>query len=313
MAYPSNPGKMTKPRSYYVDPDHARYYHVTSRCVRRAWLLGRDPHTAIDVEHRKQLFLNHLKHLSRFFAVEVMGYAIMSNHFHLVLQYDPRENESWSESEVARRWCAAFNGLPLDKRLTGATKLEDFHIKQTLRYHEILASPVHRRHCREVLGSLSRFMQHLKQPFAVWANHEDECTGHFFESRFYSGVLLTENDLLACMAYVDLNPIEAGMARSLNEAENTSIHERLRLNQFDPTQLEAYLAPLWSSGTSEETESKTPLCTLKLYTSQLNIAVVHMSFPDSATSGKVERWMARLMNRTRDRKRRPPAPFYDYA
>ena len=39
-------------------------------------------------------------------------------------------------------------------------------------------------------------------------NKEDCCTGHAFEQRYYSGVLLTEEDLLSCMAYVDLNPLK---------------------------------------------------------------------------------------------------------
>ena len=54
-------------------------------------------------------------------------------------------------------------------------------------------------------------MKHLKQPIAWRANREDGCTGHFFESRFYSGALLDEAALIAAMVYVDLNPIRAGM------------------------------------------------------------------------------------------------------
>ena len=120
---------MTKPRSHYVDSNHARFYHLTSRCVRRAWLLGEDPDTGTNYNHRKELFLNHLKHLTRFYPVDVMGYAMMSNHFHLVVRYDPKASLEWDDEEIARRWCAAFNGLPLNKRIDGATELENFSIK----------------------------------------------------------------------------------------------------------------------------------------------------------------------------------------
>ena len=300
---------MTKPRSAYVDPDHARYYHVTSRCVRRAWLLGQDPDTGTNYNHRKQVFLNYLKHLSRFFTVEVMGYAIMSNHFHLVVRYDPSTSFAWDDEEVARRWCGAFNGQPLEHRLAGPTSVDDFSVAQTLRYHELLCDVNRIHRCRLALGSLSRFMQHLKQPFAVWANHEDGCTGHFFETRFYAGVLLEEEDLLACMAYVDLNPVEAGMARTLRQAKHTSVHERLSDGRFDPAVLEAYLSPLWQSG-NHTTE---PTCTLKHYATQLNLAIVYLNHPLAELPDKLEGWMARLLNRERTTRRHTHTAFFDYA
>lgn len=300
---------MTKPRALSVDMTHTRYYHVTSRCVRRAWLLGRDPLTGINHNHRKTVFLNHLKHLRRFFAVEVMGYAVMSNHFHLVLRYDPNASRAWDDEEVARRWCATFNGLPLDQRLSGPTDPADFSVEQALQFQQLLLNPNRLQRCRLALGSISAFMQHLKQPFAVWANHEEGCTGHFFDNRFYAGVLLTEADILACMAYVDLNPVAARMARSLRQATHTSIHERLSAQRFDPDKLASYLGPLWSDDRPDDV----PVCTLRDYVSQLTLAVVCLTHPDTGLVEKLDRWMARLFNRQRQPKRNPPAAFFDYA
>ena len=73
-------------------------------------------------------------------------------------------------------------------------------------------------------------MQHLKQPIARRANEEDGCKGHFFEQRFYSGALLSEEAVLAAMAYVDLNPVRAKLARRLAQCQHASISARLLEN-----------------------------------------------------------------------------------
>ncbi len=70
-------------------------------------------------------------------------------------------------------------------------------------------------------------MQHLKQPIARRANEEDGCKGHFFEQRFYSGALLSEE---AAMAYVDVNPVRAKLARRLAQCQHASISARLLEN-----------------------------------------------------------------------------------
>ena len=78
---------MATPRYKLVDEEHAACYHLTSRCVRRAWLCGYDSVTRRDYAHRKDWLVDRMKKLARCFAVEIFGYAVMSNHFHMVLRY----------------------------------------------------------------------------------------------------------------------------------------------------------------------------------------------------------------------------------
>ena len=226
---------MTTPRRLLIDPVNACDYHIVSRCVQGAFLCGRDPRTGRDYSHGKQWLVDRIKLLACCFAVEVYAYCIMSNHFHLVARYDPLACWRWSDEEVARRWVDAFppteKGEVVEERKPEAREL-------------LLGDPRRLFRARCTLGSLSAFMKHLKQPIARRANEESGTRGHFYDSRFYSGALLTEAALLAAMAYVDLNPVRAGIAERIEACRETSVAERLQENSAEA--LEAYLAPLVS-------------------------------------------------------------------
>ena len=254
---------MATPRYKLVDEEHAACYHVTSRCVRRAWLCGYDRVTRRDYSHRKGWLVDRMKQLARCFAVEIFGYAVLSNHFHMVLRYDPKACESWSDEEVARRWVEAFPPREQAgaKRKSKAERGRAEERRKADACELLVEHPEALARARRTLGSLSGFMKHLKQPIAWRANQEDECKGHFFEQRFYSGALLSEEALLAAMVYVDLNPVRAGEARELIECRDASISERLR--EHDEAALEEYLAPL-ASGLKGSGGGSVPAPSMKL-------------------------------------------------
>ena len=226
---------MATPRHLLVDPVNECDYHLVSRCVRRAFLCGVDDHDRRDYSHRRAWLVERLRQLAPCFAVDVYAHTVLSNHFHLVLRHDPLAHRDWTDEEVAWRWFEAF---PPSQRGAVATELKPERRELMLGDPDLLAR------ARRTLGSMSDFMKHLKQPIARRANLEDDCTGHFFEQRFYSGALLTEEALVAAMAYVDLNPVRAELAKRIEDIRDTSICDRLLENSAEA--LEDYLRPVLS-------------------------------------------------------------------
>lgn len=214
---------MTSPRTHLVAATTPAFYHVHTRCVRRAWLCGLDPLTGRSYEHRRAWIEQRILFLARYFSIEVFAYAVMSNHYHLVVHADPTAPLDWTDAEVAERWVAlTTNATRSPERLA----VED-------RVKALIGDPGKVSICRERLGSLSWFMRMLNHPIAYRANREDDCTGHFWESRFKSSALLDEEAVLACMAYVDLNPVRAKIAKHFKDATHTSVRRRIEAGTKD--------------------------------------------------------------------------------
>jgi len=153
------------------------------------------------------------------FTVSVYAYAVMSNHFHVVLRVDPHAARELSDEEVARRWLTVFPG-----------PLKDDNSPETAerRKRAITGNPERLVELRKRLGSLSWFMKALNEPIARRANREDGCKGKFWESRYKCQALLEDHAVLSCMAYVDLNPARAAMCDTLKDSHHTTIQRRLR-------------------------------------------------------------------------------------
>lgn len=210
---------MGYPRRLYVPPNTPGIYHCVSRCVRRAFLCGKDPVTGRSFDHRKQWVEDRILALARNFAVAVHAYAVMSNHFHVVLETHPAATRDWSDEETARRWLA----------LSGSTAVSESALESRLA--ALLARPERLAVLRERLGNLSWFMRYLNEPIARRANREDACTGRFWEGRFACQALLDDAAVFGCMVYVDLNPVRAGLVSTPEAGLHTSVRRRARAPQ----------------------------------------------------------------------------------
>lgn len=204
---------MTIARRQLVDLDVTRYYHCLSRCVRGAFLCGDG------CEHRKQWIEDRLKVLAENFAISVCGFSVMGNHLHVLIRLDPGTASEWTDEEVVRRWLAVYPPRTLDQ---DDPKLVQLWINQELRNPERVAD------YRSRLQNLGWFMKVLKEPLARMANREDGCKGTFWESRYKSIAILDEEALLATCAYIDLNPLAAGLAATPEASEHTSIRQRVQ-------------------------------------------------------------------------------------
>lgn len=209
---------MTIARKALISLQDTPYYHVVARCVRRAWLWGMDEYAGRDYSHRKDWVLERLRQLAEVFAIDVCAYAVMSNHYHLVLHVARRRMVGWSDRQVVERWTQLFSKPPLIDRWEQG-QCGSVEKAVATRMIELW---------RHRLASVSWYMRCLNEHLARRANEEDNCTGRFWEGRFKSQALLDEAGLLTAMAYVDLNPIRAGIAETPGASEFTSIYQRIR-------------------------------------------------------------------------------------
>ncbi len=220
--------------------------HVMNRTVRRCFLMGDDPLTGKNYDYRKEWLETQLKRLAAQFGIDLLCQAIMSNHFHLVLRSRPDVVAEWDDAEVARRWLML---CPVRKDEHGQaeepTEAELNSIRKNRKKLEAI---------RSRLSDISWWMRLLSQNIAQRANREDEEVGKFWQARYKAVRLLDEASLLACAAYVDLNPIRAAMAQTLETSEFTSVQKRIQSiksaakskgsSQQTAEAADGYLAPL---------------------------------------------------------------------
>jgi len=209
---------MTIARRKQFLPDITPYYHCITRCVRRSFLCGYDKYSRRNFNHRRQWIEQHLLMLSSAFCIDIAGYAIMSNHYHIVVHIDLQKAKNLSDSEVIERWHKIYKGPPLIRRFLADDLLSESEQRQV---QEIVAL------WREELSNISRFMGHLNEAIARKANREDNCKGRFWESRFKLQAILDLKALLTTLCYVDLNPVRSRQSKTPEDSRFTSVRKRL--------------------------------------------------------------------------------------
>jgi hypothetical protein len=207
-------------RSDIVDAENPGVYHCISRCVRKESLLTSHA--------RRSWIVTRLQFLAERLAIDVVSFAVMQNHLHLLLRIRPDIVRTWSDRDVAERRLALLpnrrqrtrRGVDPDSRPT------DDEVAALLSCPRLL------RRARADLSSLGFFHRLLKEPCARAWNREDGVTGHFWEGRYLSPRVLDGASLLRVARYIELNEIRACAADSIPSSVWTSARrqwDRLRV------------------------------------------------------------------------------------
>lgn len=210
---------MATARKRLIDLEATSYYHCCCRCVRRAFLTGTDHYSGKDCSYRRHWIEERIFQVAKVYAIDVCAYAVMENHYHVVLHVNKSSPIKWTFTEIFTRWTKLHKPHELVSRYFSSEKLDSEEMLELA----ALAAEYRRR-----LMSISWFMREVNEPIARKANDEDERKGRFWESRYASQALVDDTAILSCMAYVDLNPIRAGIKQTPEQSDFTSIQVRIR-------------------------------------------------------------------------------------
>ena len=156
---------------------------------------------------------------SGLFGIELLSYSILSNHYHLLLRTRPDIVARWSDTEVARRWLMICPKRKINGLAAEPTEAEIDAIRNC---------PAKLGETRRRLSDVSWWIRLLNQRVAQRANRDDEQSGRFWQDRFRAIRVDDDASLLACSAYVDLNPIRAGLAKTIEDSQYTSVQKRIQ-------------------------------------------------------------------------------------
>ncbi len=175
-------------------------YHVMSRTALAGFALG-------DVE--KDFLLNLIKRLSKVYFAEVLGFSILGNHFHLLVRMNP--GHDMSDEEIKKRIKLYYGG-------DSKREIDDEKMLQALKKKWL---------------DLSEYVKEIKQGFSRFYNKRHKRKGFFWSERFKSVIVDNGETLINCLAYIDLNPVRAGLVKKPEEYRWSSLGYHVQCEYSD--------------------------------------------------------------------------------
>jgi len=179
-----------------------QFLHVVSRIVGKEMLIGRE---------EKEWFREVMRKLSRFSGVEVLSYCLMSNHIHLLLEVPPRPEGEMSEDELLRRMGHLYSDDQMAEVRVFLEEAKSRKYKGEVTQKGLQAIRDFKERYTKRMFDLSFFMKELKMRFTQWYNTRKKRSGTLWESRFKSVLVEGGEALRTVAAYIDLNPVRAGI------------------------------------------------------------------------------------------------------
>ncbi|MFN7875053.1 MAG: transposase [Pirellula sp.] len=238
-------------RAEIFNPGEVAILHVIARVCRRCFLFGNDPVTGKNFDHRKLWIEHQIKVQAAQFGIDILAFSLMENHIHQVLRSRPDVVQAWDDTEVVRRWLMI---CPKRKDEKG-----DALDPTVAEIEKILNKPLEVAKLRTRLSDISWWMRILCQKIGTRANREDKEVGKFFQGRFKAVKLLDDEAILACSVYVDLNPIRAAIAESIENSSYTSGKLRFdaaKASIEESSDVDVFLAPVQIAGSADGTLEK---------------------------------------------------------
>ncbi|RTZ98168.1 MAG: hypothetical protein DSY90_05150 [Deltaproteobacteria bacterium] len=169
-----------------INPDEKTVYHLVCRTALSGFPFQ-------DAE--KDEFIKILSKYSRIYFTDMIGFCVMGDHFHLLVRMIPERY--FSDREVKKRYHRLYGDkspLPVDDKDSDDGKRKGYPF------------------FREKWSSLGKFMQEIQQTFSHHYNRQHNRRGTLWGARFKSVIVEDGHTLLNCLAYIDLNPVRAGIA-----------------------------------------------------------------------------------------------------
>ncbi len=158
----------------------------------------------------KDHLLQVIRHFTSIYFADVPGFCIMGDHFHLVVRMHP--DEGYSDAEIQRRYVLYY---------------QDDDTKEP-------PLPGQMAMLRYKWQQLSEMMKEIKQSFARYYNKRHNRRGFFWGERFKSVLVEDGETLINCLAYVDLNPIRAGLVARPDDCRWSSARSDYCLPRYAP-------------------------------------------------------------------------------
>jgi REP element-mobilizing transposase RayT len=177
--------------------DQSTVYHVMSRTALDGFPLG-------DIE--KDFMLDLIRRYAALYLVEILGFCLMGNHFHILVKVIP--DYKFTDEDILKRYVDFYG----DKRIFAEGLVPSLRLK---------------------LSSLSEFMREIKVNFARFYNRRHNRRGYFWGDRFKSVIVENGETLINCLAYIDLNPLRAGLVERPEQYRWNSLGYHVQTNNRD--------------------------------------------------------------------------------